>query len=106
MIKWCSKLYLDEKIRKEPDKWKMRLEEGKLSYSLFCIALASNEKNLFDIMDCNELWFRHYRQSEVCIVGLAGDKENAIRLLQNIIEDIYRETGDLKVREYFKFEEG
>ncbi len=105
MVKWYNKLYMDEKIKKGPDKWKKRVEEGKLSCSLFCIAFASNEKNLFDIMDCNELWFRHYRRNEICIVGLAGDKGSAIGLLQDIIEEIYRKTGGFRVREYFKFEE-
>ncbi len=103
MIKWSGKLYMDEIIKKEPDKWKSRLEESKLSYSLFCIALASNEKNLFDIMDCNELWFRHYRRGDIYIVGLAANKGSAVKLLQDIIEDVYKETGEFKVREYFKF---
>lgn len=106
MVKWCNKMYMDEKIRKESDKWKKHLEEGKLSGSLFCIALASNEKNLFDIMDCNEMWFRHYRRSELRIIGLAGDKGSAVSLLQEIIGDIYKETGGFNVRKYFKFEEG
>ena len=106
MVKWCNKLYMDDTIRKNPDKWKSRLEESKLSGSLFCIALASNEKNLFDVMDCNELWFRHYRQNSVYVVGLAEDKGSAFGLLQEIIGDIYKETGGFDVRSYFKFDEG
>lgn len=102
MIKWSGKLYMDEKIKQDPDKWKQRLEEGRLSYSLFCIALASNEANLFDIMNCNELWFRYYRRNVIHIAGLAADKESAEELLQKIISDVYKETGGFKVREYFK----
>ena len=105
MIKWSSKLYMDEKIEIEPDKWKQRLEENKLSYSLFCIVLASNENNLFDIMDCNELWFRHYRRNDVYVVGLASEKGSALHLVEQIVADIYSKTGDFKVREYFEFQE-
>ena len=97
---------MDEKIEAEPDKWKKRLEENKLSYSLFCIVLASNENNLFDIMDCNELWFRHYRRNDVYVVGLASDKGNAFKLVEQIVTDVYSETGEFKVREYFEFQEG
>lgn len=106
MIKWSGKLYMDEKIEKEPDKWKKRLEENKLSYSLFCVALASNEKNLLDIINCNELWFQHYRRNDIYIVGLALDKGNAVKLVENIIQDIYSETGAFQVRDYFEFQEG
>ena len=101
MVKWCSKLYMDEKIKKEPKKWKKRVEKEKLSYSLYCIAFSSNEKNLFDIMDCNELLFKYYKKREIFIVGLASSKENAVELVRIMIEDIYRETGEFKVREYF-----
>ena len=103
MIKWSSKLYMDERIEAEPDKWKQRLEESKFSYSLFCIALASNENNLFDIMNCNELWFRHYRKNDIYVVGLASDKESAFKLVEQIVTDLYSETGEFKVREYFEF---
>lgn len=103
MIKWSSKLYMDEKIEAEPDKWKERLEESKFSYSLFCIALASNENNLLDIMNCNELWFRHYRKNDIYVVGLASDKDSAFKLVEQIVTDLYSETGEFKVREYFEF---
>lgn len=105
MVKWCNNLYMDEEIRKEPIKWKKRIEEDKIPYGLFCIAFASNEKNLFDIIDCKEFWFRHYKRNEIFIVGLAKDKGSAILLLQNMIEDIYKKTGGFLVREYFEFEE-
>ena len=103
MIKWSGKLYMDETVKKQPDKWKKRLEENKLSYSLFCITLASNENNLFDIMDCNELWFRHYRKNDIYVVGLASDKGSAFKLVENMVQDIYSETGGFQVREYFEF---
>lgn len=103
MIKWSNQLYFDDSIKKKPDKWKKRVEDGKLSHSLFCICLASNEKNLFDIMNSNELFFRHYKKNDLYIAGLAKTREDAIDLLQDMLEDIYRETGDIKVREYFTF---
>lgn len=103
MIKWSNELYLDETVRKKPDKWKKRIEQGKLSYSLFCICLASNEKNLFDIMNSNELFFQHYKRNDLYIAGLAKTREDAIDLLQDMVEDIYQKTGDVKVRDYFTF---
>lgn len=103
MIKWSNELYLDDAVKKKPEKWKRRVEDRKLSHSLYCICLASNEKNLFDILDCNELLFRYYKRRELYIVGLAKTREEAIDLLQDMIEEIYQKTGDIKVRDYFTF---
>lgn len=105
MIKWSSELYFDEAIAKNPKKWKKRVEEGKPSLSLYCICLASNEKNLFDIINCNELFFRYYRQRQLYIVGLSKTREDAIYLLRDIVEDIYQKTQDFNVRSYFVFPE-
>ena len=105
MVKWCDKLYMDDKIKKKPYKWRKRLEQEKLSYELYCVALASNPKNLLDIIDCNELLFRYYKRKSLCVVGLAGSRESAVLLVQTMIEDIYKETGGVDVRAYFKFEE-
>ena len=41
-----------------------------------------------------------YRQNPF-IVGIASGYEEAIELVQRIVEDIYRETGGFRVREYF-----
>ena len=57
-------------------------------------------------MNCNELWFQHYRRNDIYIVGLALDKGNAVKLVENIIQDIYSETGAFQVRDYFEFQEG
>ncbi|MFA9463740.1 MAG: hypothetical protein ACERKN_05555 [Velocimicrobium sp.] len=103
MIKWSNELYFDDSIKKKPDKWKKRIEDGRLSHSLYCICLASNEKNLFDIINCNELFFRYYRRNSLYIVGIAKTREDAIDLLQDMIEDIYKKTGDIKVRDFFTF---
>lgn len=105
MIKWSSNLYFDDTVGKELEKWKKRVESGKPSLSLYCICLASNENNLFDIINCNELLFQYYRRNVLCIVGLSKTREDAVELLRDIVEDIYQKTQDFNVREYFIFPE-
>ncbi|MEG1458748.1 MAG: hypothetical protein RSB37_09950 [Acetivibrio sp.] len=103
MIRWSNELYLDESIRKNPEKWKQKVEGGKLPLNVYCICLASNEHNLFDILNGNELFFRYYRTRDLYIAGLAKTQEDALDLLQDMIEDMYQKTGDIKVNEYFTF---
>ena len=52
-------------------------------------------------MDANELLFPHYRNLDVCIVGLAEGKAEAIELIREMLMEEYQETGNFNVRTYF-----
>lgn len=103
MIKWYEKIYMDEKVEKNPEKYIKCIENGKLSLGLYCITLASNDKNLFDIIETNELLFRHYKNNTIYIIGLAKGKDRAIQIVQDLILEVYQHTGGFKVREYYDF---
>lgn len=105
MIKWCPKLYLDPVTEKKQKKIKRRMERQKINLRVYCIALASNEKNLLDIYCSNELLFQYYKSKEMTIIGLASSKESAVELVGNIINDVYQQTGSLDVRTFFQVEE-
>ncbi|MDO5520265.1 MAG: hypothetical protein Q4G58_07230 [bacterium] len=101
MIKWYQHLYLDQKAEKKIEKLKSKIEDGKISINLYCVCIASNEDNILDIMNVNELLFRHYARIPVYIVGLAYSKENALKLVEEIVLDIYNNTDEFNAREYF-----
>lgn len=104
MIKWYKNLYTDELAKKKEEKLKKTLEKGKVSIGVYVISLATNRDNLFDIIGANELLFRHYKNNDIYVVGLAYGKENAIMVVQNIIEEIYQNTNNFNVRDYFNFD--
>lgn len=101
MIQWASKLYIGDKLMKRKDKTIASINNRRLTYDVYCIALASHPGNLFDIMNANELLFPHYQRTEVKIVGLAKGREEAISLVQDMIMEIYQNTGSFNVRDYF-----
>lgn len=101
MIQWASKLYVGEKLKKKRDKAIASINNRRATFNVYCIALASHPSNLFDIMDANELLFPHYQKSDIRIVGLAGGKEEAINLVHDMIMEMYNNTGEFNVREYF-----
>ena len=101
MIVWNEKLYFGESIKKKHRRMIMSIKRGKLTKGVYCITFASNENNLFDILPANELLFPHYKNSEVHILGLAGGKEEAALVVQDMIVEVYRATKDFKVREFF-----
>lgn len=105
MIKWYPTLYLDSVTKKNLRKIKRRMERRKINLRVYCIALASNEKNLLDIYSTNELLFQYYRQKDIKVIGLASSKESAIQLVADIVNDVYQQTGRLDVRTFFKEDE-
>lgn len=101
MIQWTAKLYIGDKMKKKKNKAITSINNSKATFNVYCIAFASNPCNLFDIMDANELLFPHYRNSDVCIVGLAKGKAEAIELIRKMLMEVYNETGNFNVRAYF-----
>lgn len=105
MVKWYPALYLDSVTSKNQRKIKRRMEKRKVNLRVYCIALASNEKNLLDIYCTNELLFHYYRCKEIKVIGLASSKESAIQMVADIVNDVYQQTGRLDVRTFFQEDE-
>lgn len=101
MIKWYGQLYTDEVLKKKKAKIMKKLEDGKVTFDIYCVALASNEENLFDIINTNELLFQHYKSNDIYIVGLAASRESAVNLVVSMIEEVYHSTGEFQMRKYY-----
>ena len=105
MIKWYPFLYLDQKTEKKKKRIKRRMEKQKVNVGVYCITLASNEKNLLDIYCVNELLFQYYRRKDIKVIGLASSKESAYHMVADIVNDVYQQTGKLDVRTFFEDDE-
>ena len=105
MIKWYPTLYIDQVTEKKERKIKKRMERRKVNVQVYCVAIASNEKNLFDIYHANELLFPYSQRKEIKIVGLAGSKESAVLMVADIVNDMYQQTGKIDAGTFFQWEE-
>lgn len=103
MIYWYKNLYMDDKVKKNPKRCKKRVERRRpWKKSYVAITLASNEKNLFEIMETRQLFFRRYRFVDFYILGLTADYDAAVEILQRILENGYRENEDYDPRVQFR----
>ena len=57
--------------------------------------------NLFDIFHAAHLKEPAFYRQDPFIVGIASGYEEAMEMVRCMVEDIYRETGAFRVREYF-----
>lgn len=94
MIHWYKDLYMDQKVRENPERCKHHIERcaGSMKRSLskfwrgyYVITLPSNEENLYDIMETRQLFFRRYANQELYVVALAKNYDSALVLLQQIL---------------------
>jgi len=101
MIRWSPKLYVGDKLKSKLDKTIKSIDNRKVTYGVFCITFASNGDNLFDILNANELRFPYYQRTDVYILGLTKGREEALEMVQELLMEVYLNTGEFKVREYF-----
>ena len=98
-MRFHKELYLGSSIRNaKVVKWKLKHRSGQLR--IFVIALSGGSDQL-EIYHCAFLQQSYYRKHPPYIVGIAGGYEEALTLLQQMVADIYRKTGDYRLKEYF-----
>lgn len=106
MIYWYRNLYMDDAVAKHPERCKKRVERRRpWKKSYVALTLASNEKNLFEIMETRQLFFRRYNHFDLYVIGLASSYENAVEILQKILERGYSLDSSFQPREHFKKED-
>lgn len=101
-MKWYKNLYLGETIAPKAHQIVKKIKKQKFTPDVYVIALASNPKNQLDIIPSWELMQSGYPIEEVRIIGLAKGKKEATALVTTIVDEVYQQTGDVKIREYLK----
>ena len=100
-MNWHEDLYVGESIRHRYRKVKWKIMHNAGQMFAYVITLASNERNLLDLIPARELLQKHYPKKHLYVVGLAGNYDEAIALAGQIVSDVYRTTGAFDVRRYF-----
>lgn len=101
-MKWYENLYAGESIqdRLEKVKWKIRHNAGQTD--IYVIAIASNPKNLLDIIPSRELLQKGYPKKDLYIIGLAHGIDEAHEVVKQIIDEVYQTTGGFDIVPYLQ----
>ena len=114
MLHWYRNLYMDEAVQKKTEKSKRRVEMCHKSFrqslcfwkqDYYVIMLAENPQNLFEIIEIRQLFFRRYQHMDLYVVALAVTKERAVRLLKDMLTEIWESDRQFCVRGYFDKED-
>lgn len=96
-----DRMFVGETAGKHKIQLLWNLKRGKKQKDLYVITLADGAGRLLEVYHGEALQLKLFRTEDRTIVGLAVGKGESEAVLTDIIQTVYSETGDLKVREYF-----
>ena len=96
-MRYYKHLYLTEGLEKKKEKIIRKLEAGKLQPSVHVITLAISEKNQLEIYPT--LQFKQPAFPEQ-VVGITKGYEEAVELVEQIVQEVYEQTGGCDIRSY------
>lgn len=91
-------LYVGEKAERRRFPILEGLRAGKLQPEVYVITPPQNGNNILDIYPSAMLLLPPYRDEDMTIVGIAVTYWEALEVVRDIVDDLYRETGGFDIR--------
>lgn len=102
-IMYHPKLYLGGSIQEEKlDRIKKRLEKRPVFSGVFLVSLSRNAYDQLEIYEAKQLCQSYYQKYPPYVVGIAGNREEALQLVEQIVTECLRERGDCALKEYLR----
>ena len=102
-LRYYEELYLGESIDAQKlEKIKKKLETRPLFSGIFVISISRNPSDQLDIYEAKQLVQRYYQKNPPYIIGITKSKEEAIAIVQQIVEECMDARGDCSLKEYLK----
>ena len=98
--------YIGESLQHNKDKIIRRMKKGKVVLRLFCVTLPLGSHGILEIYPYYELQQKWFKEQNPMVIGLARRREEAFLLIQDIIGEVYANTGGFDVANYLKIEQG
>lgn len=100
-LTFYPKLYLSESISPDKlDKLKEKLIKKPLLSSLYVIVLSENPSDQLEIYAARLLAQSYYKKYPPYIIGIAAGYDEAVSLIEKIVQECLKERGDCALKEY------
>jgi len=101
MLKWHDHYYVGESVRDE-SAVREKLDAGKPVPGIYLVTFSDNPHNILEIIPAVTLFQKTAARLCPEIVGMAKGMDEAMELVQMIVQTVYEETGDVLVEKYLK----
>ena len=99
-VKFYCDLYVSQGWQKKKTKIMKLLCRKKLHPSVYLVALAQGEQNQLEIFSSILLRQHVFDNSEIFVTGLADGYDEALFLVEQLADKVYRETGTADLRRF------
>lgn len=105
MLKWSQHLYIGEKAQKHQGALIREIEEGSLKSRAYILTLPLNEANQLELVPAKDLFWKTAAGRTPLIVGVASDKQEAMVLFEQIVNESLKTRGDADIKSYLRSRE-
>lgn len=102
MLDWYEPLYIPEGMKKKEKRTRARIEKGIPVPGVYLLTLSHHPDNVLEMIGAVYLTQKGLREHCPKIVGMASGREEALLLMQRILEETYAHTGTFRVAEYLQ----
>lgn len=100
-LQYYSNLYVSNSIpSKKLDRIKKKLEKNPLKSGVFLVAAARNGVDLLEIYSAGLLAQSYYKKEPPYVIGITKTYDEAVALVEQLVQDCLRERGDCSLKEY------
>lgn len=99
-MKFIDKLYFGSKASESKKSVLKDIRKGKYLPGVCVVTLPSNADNVLDIIEVYTLLQPAINTEDMTVVGIAFGKEEAMEVVRRIVDDTYRELGEIDIIRY------
>ena len=99
-IEFYHNLYVSECWQKKKGKIVKRLKENKLQPQVYVITLSQGEQNQLEFFSSVLLKQSIFEHSKLFVIGIADGYDEALFLVEEIVQDVYQETKSANARQF------
>lgn len=101
LLTYHPRLYLGDSINeKKLDKIQKKLEKKPLFSGVFLVTVSRNTSDQLDIFDAKQLVQSYYKKHPLQVVGIAGSYDEAVELVERLVQECLQARGDCALKEY------
>lgn len=99
-ILWYDRLYVGKRAQKKQKKLIWKIQHCAGLPGVYLLTMPSNEENVLDIIHAIYLKQPVYKRRELKIIGIAISYEEALCVLEQIVDEVYGQTKGMDIRSY------
>lgn len=101
-MRWYNHLYVGEKAARRRFSIIQGIREHKLQPEVYVITLPKTGNHILDIYPSAMLFLPPFQNEEFTIIGIAVTYWEALLVVRDIVDDLYRETGAFDIRSWIE----